>query len=146
MRRRGGTPPKKYGTPTVFPEPQAIDPASGFKVPLKNLVRQWDNQLVDYRYVDKRNPQDFVRGVKDNMALPYSRPEQPNQYIAGNIIWQNPTEQQVELLDQDGDMLEQQDSSPILSQSTVPLGPSSEIIMTTQTGNALLDQGEVPSL
>lgn len=86
---RGGTPPKRYGTPTVAPEPQAIDPASGFKVPLKNLVRQWDNQLVDYRFVDKRNPQDFVRGIKDNMTLPYARPEPPDNFIAGNIIWQN---------------------------------------------------------
>lgn len=89
MRRRGGTPPKRYGTPTVPAEPQALDPASGFKVPLKNLVRQWDNQLVDYRFVDKRNPQDFVRGVKDNMALPYSRPEPPDTFVAGPIIWQS---------------------------------------------------------
>ncbi len=86
MRRRGG---KTNGTPTGPPEPQAIDPASGFKVPLSNLVRQWDNQLIDSRFVDKRNPQDFVRGIKDDQSLPYSRPESPNQFVAGNIIWQN---------------------------------------------------------
>lgn len=34
MRRRGG---KRYGTPTGEPVPQAIDPASGFKVPLSSL-------------------------------------------------------------------------------------------------------------
>lgn len=84
--RNGG---KRYGTPTGFPEPQAIDPASGFKVPLKNLVRQWDNQLIDYRFVDRRNPQDYVRGVKDDQSLPYARPEPPNQFVAGPIIWEN---------------------------------------------------------
>lgn len=90
MRRRGGIGGKKYGTPTVNPPvPQALDPASGFKVPLSNLVRQWDNQLVDRRYVDKRNPQDFVRGVKDNQALPYSRPEPPDSFIAGPILWED---------------------------------------------------------
>lgn len=89
MRKRG-IGGKKYGTPTVNPPvPQALDPASGFKVPLSNLVRQWDNQLVDYRYVDKRNPQDFVRGVKDNQGLPYSRPEPPDSFVAGPILWQN---------------------------------------------------------
>lgn len=110
MRRRfsGGTPPKRYGTPTVAPEPQAIDPASGFKVPLKNLVRQWDGQLVDYRYVDKRNPQDFVRGVKDNMALPYARPESPDVYLAINIIWQN------------GDFMTTQEGGSIITQGVDP--------------------------
>jgi len=69
--------------------PVAIDPASGFKVPLSNLVKQWDGELVDYRFVDKRNPQDFVRGVADNMALPYARPEPPDEYIAGPILHEN---------------------------------------------------------
>lgn len=82
--RRG----KRYGTPTGCPAPQAIDPASGFKVPLSNLVRQWDNELVDYRFVDKRNPQDFVRGVKDDQSLPYARPEPPDEFVAGPIIWE----------------------------------------------------------
>lgn len=87
MRRRQG---KKYGTPTVNPpEPQAIDPASGFKVPLKNLVRQWDGQLVDARFVDIRNPQDFVRGVKDNQNLPYSRPETTDVFLAQPILWED---------------------------------------------------------
>jgi len=87
MRR--GTPPKRYGTPTVAPEPQAIDPASGFKVPLANLERQWDGQMIDFRFIDTRNPQDFVRGVKDNMSLPFARPETPNVYFAGPISWEN---------------------------------------------------------
>lgn len=84
LRRRG----KRNGTPTGEPTPQAIDPASGFKVPLSNLVRQWDNELIDRRFVDKRNPQDFVRGVRDNQALPYSRPEPPDVFVAGPIIWE----------------------------------------------------------
>lgn len=87
MRRPGRG--KLYGTPAGEPKPQAIDPASGFKVPLSDLVRQWDNELIDRRFVDKRNPQDFVRGVKDDQSLPYSRPESPDTYIAGPIIWQS---------------------------------------------------------
>lgn len=67
----------------------AIDPASGFKVPLENLVKQWDGELIDYRFVDRRNPQDFVRGVPDNMALPYARPEPPDIYVATPILHEN---------------------------------------------------------
>jgi hypothetical protein len=83
--RRG----KRYGIPTGEPVPQAVDPASGFKVPLSNLVRQWDNQLVDRRFVDKRNPQDFVRGIKEDVSLPYARPEAPDIFIALPLLWQD---------------------------------------------------------
>lgn len=86
MRRRGG---KSFGTPTGEPVPQAIDPASGFKVPLSNLERQWDNQLIDRRFIDKRNPQDFVRGIKDDQSLPYSRPESPDVFVALPICWES---------------------------------------------------------
>jgi hypothetical protein len=82
MKRRSGL----YDAP---PEPQAIDPASGFKVPLRNLVKQWDGELIDYRFVDKRNPQDFVRGVRDNQALPYARPEVPDTFMADNLLWED---------------------------------------------------------
>lgn len=76
MRRR-----KPY-----YPEPQAIDPASGFKVPLSSLVRQWDGELIHDRFVDKRNPQDFLRGVKDRQNLPYSRPETPDRGVSIPLI------------------------------------------------------------
>ena len=66
--------------------PQAIDPASGFKVPLSDLVKQWDGELVARNYLEKRNPQDIVRGVRDNQALTYSRPEAPDTFIDGPFL------------------------------------------------------------
>jgi hypothetical protein len=78
---------KRYGTPTQSPVPQGIDSWSGFKVNLSDLKRQWDgNYSVD---PDQRNPQDFVRGVKDDPSLPFARPEAPNVFVAGNIVWQD---------------------------------------------------------
>lgn len=68
------------------PVPQAIDPVSGFKVPLSELVRQWDGEMVSKRFADRRNPQDFVRGVPDKMKLPFARPEAPDQFIALPIL------------------------------------------------------------
>ena len=71
------------------PEAQAIDPKSGFKVPLSNLVREYTGDLVDYRFADKQNPQDFVRGRADNMRLPYYRPEAPDRFMAVGILWED---------------------------------------------------------
>lgn len=86
MRRRNSG--KVNGTPTVNPpEPQAIDDYTGFKVPLSSLRKDWQGLLTTRP--DVRNPQDFLRGIKDNMALPYSRPEVANQFVAGPIIWEN---------------------------------------------------------
>lgn len=71
----------KYGSPDA----NAICDASGFKVKLSALVRQWDGALVDRRFVDRRNQQDFVRGVPDKQALPYSRPETPDSFLVGTV-------------------------------------------------------------
>lgn len=79
---------KVYGTPTIDPpEPQAIDDYSGFKVPLSKLSKDW--QGLYSVGPDKRNPQDFVRGVKDDMSLPFARPETPDVYVAQPILWED---------------------------------------------------------
>lgn len=71
-----------------YPEPQAIDPASGFKVPHRNLVRQWDGEWIDRRFVDKRNPQDMVRSRAraEGAPLPHPRPEPEDVFIATNVL------------------------------------------------------------
>lgn len=67
------------------PGPNGICDFSGFKVKLKNMVKNWDGAMVDKRFVDKRNPQDFVRGVPDRQDLPFARPESPDVFIEGII-------------------------------------------------------------
>lgn len=79
---------RKYGTPTVNPpKVQAIDDYSGFKVNLEDLKKDWQGLYTVSP--DSRNSQDFLRGIKDNMALPYSRPEAANQFIAEPLLWEN---------------------------------------------------------
>lgn len=84
MRRRRSS--EAGRTDPADGKPVAIDPASGFKVSLSALEKQWDGELIDYRFIDRRNPQDFVRGVPDNQALPYARPEPPDEFIATNLL------------------------------------------------------------
>lgn len=97
MRRRRGQ--KIYGTPTGEPRPQGIDDRTGFKVPLSDLRLEWDQlRTVD---PDRRNPQDFVKGVKDNQALPFARPESPDVFLAENVL----TEDGLPLFLEDGQPL-----------------------------------------
>lgn len=69
-----------------FPEPQAICPASGFKVPHRELVRQWDGEYVARRFVDKRNPQDLIRARPERPTLPHPRPEPDDTFLATNVL------------------------------------------------------------
>lgn len=79
---------KKYGTPTVDPpEPQAIDDYSGFKVPLSRVEKDW--QGLYSVSPDRRNPQDFLRGIKDNPSLPFARPEAPDVFVAAPLLWED---------------------------------------------------------
>ena len=43
--------------------------------------RTWDNRFVCDFHKEVRNPQDFVRGVKDDQSVPWSRPTPPDQYV-----------------------------------------------------------------
>lgn len=78
---------KSHGTPVGEPQPQAIDDYSGFKVPLGELKKDWQGLLTVSP--DIRSPQDFVRGVKDDQSLPYSRPESADTFIALPITWES---------------------------------------------------------
>lgn len=70
-----------------YPEPVAIDDATGFKVPLRTLRKQWDGAMVVDP--DKRNPQDFIRARPERLALQNPRPEAPDTFIADNIMWED---------------------------------------------------------
>lgn len=64
---------------------RGICDASGFEYPLKDLVRQWDGALVHPSFLDKRNPQDFLR-AKPERQLPYTRPEAPDTFLGTNDV------------------------------------------------------------
>jgi hypothetical protein len=84
MRRRTG---KVNGTPTGEPQPQSIDDWSGFKVPLGDLKKEWTGMYSVHP--DTRNPQDYVRGVRDDQSLPFARPETPDSFVALPILLEN---------------------------------------------------------
>lgn len=59
--------------------------ASGFKVWASETVLQWDGARVHRRFVDKRNPQDLLKGRKDNQTVPFSRPEPTDTFLSATV-------------------------------------------------------------
>lgn len=68
------------------PRTVAICDASGFKCYADQLVRQWDGMMVLPQFCDKRNPQDFVRGVPDNRPPAVVRPEAPDVFVDAPVL------------------------------------------------------------
>lgn len=60
---------------------RVICDASGFKVWASETVIQWDNARVLRRFAEPRQPQDFVRGVKDDQRVPNPRPEAADVFL-----------------------------------------------------------------
>lgn len=56
--------------------------ASGRKMKASQCVKQWDGAIVARKYVDRRNPQDFVRGVPDRQNVPFARVPGPDVFVA----------------------------------------------------------------
>lgn len=59
----------------------AICEVCGIKVKATSLRKRWDGVMVCPRDWEPRQPQDFVRGVKDNPSVPISRPEASDSFI-----------------------------------------------------------------
>ncbi len=57
---------------------------TGRKLKASQVVERWDGMIVDKRSVEDRHPQDFLRGVKDDQRVPFSRPEQTEVFLGRN--------------------------------------------------------------
>jgi len=47
-------------------------------------LKRWDNAMVCSSCIEIRNPQDFVQGVPDGQAPPWTRPRPPPTFVNGN--------------------------------------------------------------
>lgn len=53
----------------------------GAKQKSSRAAKTWNNLRVCAHHKEVRNPQDFLRGVKDDQSVPWSRPEAPDQFV-----------------------------------------------------------------
>jgi hypothetical protein len=66
----------------------AICDACGHKYKFSQLKLRWDGLYVCSYDWEIRQPQDYVRGVRDNQSVPVSRPEAPDMFVNINVIEQ----------------------------------------------------------
>lgn len=81
-----------------------IDDESGFRVRVEDARIQWNGLLVDKTRWEARQPQDFVKGVRDDQSVPDPRPVAPATFVAYPSFL---------LTDQDGDLILDQYGMPI---------------------------------
>lgn len=55
---------------------------TGFKVRASRTQKEWTGLLVRSKSWERRHPQDFVRGARDNQVVPEPRPRQTDLFIA----------------------------------------------------------------
>lgn len=53
----------------------AICDLCGFKFKASQLRRRWDGMRVCPEDYEERHPQDFLKGIKDNPSVPWTRPD-----------------------------------------------------------------------
>lgn len=58
-----------------------IDDRTGFAVRAEHTRKQWNNIIVRTRSFEARQPQDFVRGRRDDQTVPEPRPRQINAFL-----------------------------------------------------------------
>jgi hypothetical protein len=59
----------------------------GRAVKAHELRQRWDGFMVDDRCWETRHPQDFVRGIPDYQAPPFTKPETQNTFIPIVIVY-----------------------------------------------------------
>jgi len=57
----------------------------GFEFKGSELQRRWDGAMVCKDDWEPRPPQEYVTGIKENMTVPYSRPETPDKSNTGSL-------------------------------------------------------------
>lgn len=58
-----------------------VDDRTGFPQRTDRMRKEWDNLIVDRRVWEPRQPQDLVRGVKDNQNVDNARPLAPHVFV-----------------------------------------------------------------
>lgn len=76
-----------YKRPQVNPGNwTVVDDRTGFRLLNTQMQFEWNGLLVWDKVWEQRQPQDYLRGIPDNMSVPYSRPMQQPQFLGVNQV------------------------------------------------------------
>lgn len=66
----------------------AICDVCGFRFASRNMKKRWDDLMVCKEDWEPRHPQDLLRLHAEHITPPWTRPEQPDQFILVCNIWE----------------------------------------------------------
>ena len=64
----------------------AICDVCGFKFKNYELRKRWDGKMVCGHDWETRHPSDMIKVPKDDQSIPWSRPEQPDEFITVDYV------------------------------------------------------------
>ena len=59
---------------------------TGFRVPASQTRREWNGLQVWEKVYETRQPQDYVRGVRDDQSVPFARPVSEPSFLGTNEV------------------------------------------------------------
>lgn len=62
------------------------DDRTGFPQRAERTRKEWNGYIVDQGVWEPRQPQDLVRGVKDQQSVPEARPLPPNVFVGPTFV------------------------------------------------------------
>lgn len=62
------------------------DDRTGFPVRAERTQREWNGLIVSKDVWEARQPQDLVKGVKDQQSVPQARPLAPNTFVGPTFV------------------------------------------------------------
>lgn len=65
----------------------ALCDVCGFKFKASDLKLRWDGLWCDDPCWEVRHPADFLRPIKDEVGLPWSRPDPGDTFINSCFVW-----------------------------------------------------------
>ena len=68
----------------------AICDVCGRKFKFSRLRQKWDNTWACEQDWEPRQPQDYLRGIPDNMSVPLSRPDPPTLFLQDEVVTESP--------------------------------------------------------
>lgn len=82
-------------------------------------IRTWDNFYVCRSHKEVRNPQDFVRGIRDDQSVPWSRPKAADNFVS--LTWERNFDEQLAAADTHSLIVSAFIPTGILSAATDPI-------------------------
>ena len=115
----------------------AICDRCGFKFKFSQLRKEWDGLYVCTAHGcwEPRQPQDYLKGIADNMSVPISRPEAGNEFIQDEVVTEIPNITLSLVVSRLKSLLVSVSSIASILQTTYPKKQDSDVINASATYN-----------